>query len=141
MWNMIWPVRVVVAANTIYNISAKSTPGNVNPFASLFVSYLIAAACALVMFVITGEQKNIIAELAKTNWTAYALGVAIVGLEFGFLCIYRAGWKISTAQLFSSISLSCVLLIVGLLIYKEALSGRQIAGLAVCAVGLVLLAK
>ena len=141
MWNMIWPVLVVVAANTIYNISAKSTPGNVNPFASLFVSYLIAAACALVMFVITGEQKNIIAELAKTNWTAYALGVAIVGLEFGFLCIYRAGWKISTAQLFSSISLSCVLLIVGLLIYKEALSGRQIAGLAVCAVGLVLLAK
>ena len=37
MWNMIWPLLVVVGANTVYNISAKSTPADVNSFASLAV--------------------------------------------------------------------------------------------------------
>ncbi len=141
MWNMIWPILVVVGANTVYNIAAKSTPNEVNSFASLSVSYVVAAVFAVVIFFITSEQKSILTELSKTNWTAYALGIAIVGLEFGFLCIYRAGWKVSTANLFASITLACVLLIVGMLLYKEAISGRQLAGMAVCAVGLVLIAK
>lgn len=141
MWNMLWPILIVVAANTIYNISAKSTPENINSFASLSLTYLIAMICSIVMYFVTSEKKNILLELSKTNWTAYALGVAIVGLEFGFLCIYRAGWKISTANLFASISLACVLLMVGFLLYKESISLRQILGMGVCAVGLFLIAK
>lgn len=70
MLNMLWPILLVVAANTVYNISAKSTPVNIN--------------------------------------------------------------------LFASITLTCVLLIVGFLLYKEALSLRQILGMVVCAVGLIL---
>ena len=42
MWNMIWPLLIVVGANTIYNISTKSTPSDVNAFASLATSYFIA---------------------------------------------------------------------------------------------------
>ena len=141
MWNMIWPVLVVVAANTLYNISAKSTPDNVSTFASLSVTYFTAMVSSVALFFITGRGKNMLAELAKTNWTAYALGIAAVGLEFGFLCIYRAGWKIGTAQLVASVSLSCVLLAVGILFYKESLSPRQLAGVAVCAAGLILIAK
>lgn len=141
MWNMLWPVLIVVAANTVYNISAKSTPADVNSFASLSVTYLVAMFCSLSLYFVTSEKKNLLLELSKTNWTTYALGAAIVGLEFGFLCVYRAGWKISTANLFASITLACVLLIVGFLLYKEALSLRQILGMAVCAVGLILIAK
>ncbi|MGI6174776.1 MAG: EamA family transporter [Christensenellales bacterium] len=141
MWNMLWPILAVVAANTIYNISAKSTPANINPFASLSVTYLIAMVCSMVMYFVTSERKNLFLELTKANWATYALGVAIVGLEFGFLCIYRAGWKMSTANLFASITLACVLLIVGFFLYKEALSLRQILGMIVCAVGLILIAK
>lgn len=141
MWNMLWPILIVVAANTVYNISAKSTPENINSFASLSATYLVAMICSLSMYFISSEKKNLLLELSKANWTTYALGVAIVGLEFGFLCVYRAGWKISTANLFASITLSCVLLIVGFLLYKETLSLRQILGMGVCAVGLILIAK
>ncbi|EHQ89075.1 EamA family transporter [Desulfosporosinus youngiae] len=141
MWNMLWPILIVVAANTIYNISAKSTPANINSFASLSVTYLIAMICSVIMYFVTSENKNLLQELSKTNWTTYALGVAIVGLEFGFICVYRAGWKISTAYLFASITLACVLLIVGFLLYKEVLSLHQILGMGVCVVGLILLAK
>ena len=141
MWNMLWPILIVVAANTIYNISAKSTPTNINLFASLSVTYLIAMICSVIMYLVTSENKNLLQELSKANWTTYTLGVAIVSLEFGFLCVYRAGWKISIANLFASITLTCVLLIVGFLLYKEVLSVRQILGMGVCAVGLILIVK
>ena len=141
MWNMIWPLLVVVGANTVYNISKKSTPSNVNPFASLAVSYAIGTVFSVIMFYITSDNKNIIAEVSKTNWTALALGVAIVALEFGYICIYRAGWKISVATLIANISLACVLMIVGILLYKESISLRQIIGIAISAIGLVLIAK
>lgn len=141
MWNMLWPVLIVVVSNTIYNISAKSTPTNINTFASLSVTYLIAMIFSAIMYMVTGENKNFLQELSKTNWTAIVLGISIVGLEFGYLCIYRAGWKISTANLFTSISLTCILLIVGFLVYKEALSLRQLLGMGVCVIGLILILK
>ena len=141
MWNMLWPVLVVALANTVYNISAKSTPTEINTFASLSITYLVAMICSLVMYIVTGENKNFLQELSKANWTALVLGISIVGLEFGYLWIYRVGWKIGTANLFTSITLTCVLLIIGVLIYKEVLSLRQILGIGVCVIGLVLLLK
>ena len=141
MWNYIWPLLVVVGANTIYNISAKSTPTDVNSFASLAVSYAMGMALSLVMFFITSENKNLIAELSKTNWTALALGVAIVALEFGYVCLYRVGWNISIGTLVANISLACVLLVVGILLYKETVSIKQIIGMVISAIGLFLVVK
>lgn len=141
MWNMLWPILIVVGANTFYNISAKSTPEEINAFASLAVTYLVAMLCSVGMFFVTGEQKNLALELTKANWATYILGIAIVGLEYGFICIYRAGWKIGVASLFASIALSCVLLLVGIFLYKEALSLRQYIGIGVCVAGLILILR
>ena len=93
------------------------------------------------MFFITAENKNLVAELSKTNWTALALGIAIVAQEFGYICNYRAGWKISVATLIANISLACVLLVVGVLLYKEVISLKQVAGIIISAAGLILIAK
>ena len=141
MWNMLWPVLVVVGANTIYNISTKSTPANVNAFASLAMTYVMAVLSSVVLFFLTSDSKNLLAELAKTNWTAYALGIAIIGLEFGYICIYRAGWKIGVASLVANISLACVLLVVGYFFYKEVITLKQLLGMGVCAIGLMLIVK
>ncbi len=141
MWNYIWPLLVVVGANTVYNISAKSTPADVNSFASLALSYAVGMVLSVVMFFITSDSKNLVAELSKTNWTALALGVAIVGLEFGYVCLYRAGWKISVGTLVANISLACVLLVVGILLYKESVTPRQLIGILFSGIGLVLVAR
>ena len=141
MWNMIWPILIVVGANTIYNVSAKSIPTDVNSFVSLFISYVIGAVCSVIMFFLTSENKKMFVEISKANWTSLVLGIAIVGLEFGYICIYRAGWKISVATLVANISLACVLIIVGILLYKETISARQIIGIVISAIGLILIAK
>lgn len=141
MWTMLWPILVVVGANTLYNICAKSTPSGINAFASLSVAYFVAMLCSLGLYFATGAQKSLVQELSKVNWASLAMGVAIVGLEFGFINVYRAGWKLSVANLVASIALACVLLAVGLLWYRETLSLRRALGMGVCAIGLILIAK
>lgn len=141
MWQMLWPILIVVGANTLYNICTKSTPEDINSFASLAITYGIAAVLSLVFFFCTSEEKNILREVSKANWAAFALAFSIVFLEFGYICIYRAGWKVSVASLVANISLACILLFVGILLYKETIGPRQLAGIAVCAAGLFLIGK
>jgi uncharacterized membrane protein len=96
---------------------------------------------SVVMFFLTSDSKNLLMEIPKTNWSALALGIAIVGLEFGYICIYRAGWKIGVASLVANISLACVLLLVGLFVYKEVITLKQLLGMGICAIGLMLIVK
>ena len=126
MFNYLWPILVVIGANTLYNISAKSTPGNVNLFASLTITYLVAAALSMAGFFTTAQSKNIFVEWGNANWTAIVFGFSILGLEFGYINVYRVGWKLSTGSVVANIGLACVLLLVGILFYKEAISVRQI---------------
>lgn len=137
MWSMIWPIALVVGVNVFYHITTKSTPEGVNAFASLAITYGVGAVLSIVMFYLTGA-RGLAGELGKTNWTAWVLGIAVVGLEFGNICLYRAGWKISVASLVMNIALACVLLAVGLLVYHETVSLRQGLGVLVCLAGIYL---
>ena len=50
MWNLLWPMLMVVGANTVYNICAKSVPDKLNSFAALTINYLVAAGLSLALF-------------------------------------------------------------------------------------------
>ena len=76
-------------------------------------------------------------EFGKLNWSPIVLGIAIVGLEAGFIYAYKAGWQISTASIVQSSVLAVVLIFVGFLLYKEALTWNKLLGAAICLVGLV----
>ena len=141
MWQMLWPVLVVVGANTIYHISAKSAPENIDLFASLTLTYVIAGFVSLAMFFLTGAQKNLLQEMAKANWATYALAATIVFLEFGYLMVYRVGWPVSTASLVSNMVVCIILLLIGILFYKEAITAKQMLGIFVCFAGLFLVRK
>lgn len=138
---MMLPLLVVVVSNTFYHIIAKFTPEKASPFLSLTVTYIVAAVLSFCAFLFTGERKSVLQEATNLNWTALALGVAIIGLEIGNIYLYRVGWKVSVGSLVTNIALACVLLIVGYLFFKETISLRQIIGMAVCALGLFLITK
>lgn len=141
MWNMIWPVAMVVTANTLYNICTKQTPADANAFLSLAVTYLVAAVCSIGLYLAGGHDRSLAVELSRLNWTSVALGVVVVALEFGYICIYRAGWKVNTGSLTANICLACALVVVGALLYHETISLRQGIGMVVCLIGLVLVCK
>ena len=132
MWNYIWPICMVVLANVAYNIITKSTPAQTNAFLSLTVTYLTAALCTFILYLIQGGHMKLSEEFTKINWTAPVLGASIVALEFGYIYVYRAGWQVNAASLTA---------IVGFFLYKESLSPQQIIGIAVCIFGLFLISK
>lgn len=139
MWTMLYPIAIIVISNIIYNICAKSTPNSVNPFASLTVTYLVAAIVSFVTFFISSKGKNIFTELEKTNWTTFVLGIVIIGLELGYILAYRNGWSMNTASVTANITLAIALIIVSFVFYKETITLKQIAGIVLCGGGLVLI--
>ena len=46
----IWPLLLVIAANTFYHICSKSLPQNANLFISLFVTYTVGAILSLLIY-------------------------------------------------------------------------------------------
>ncbi len=138
---MIWPLLITVLSNVFYNISQKSTPEGVNAFGTLMVTYLVAAGVTAVLFIATAGLGNAGMELRMLNWTSFVLGAAIVGLEFGYIFLYRNGWKVSVGSVVSNIMLAIVLVFVGALLYKEHISLKQILGMVLCSAGLMLITK
>ena len=140
MWNYIWPLFLVVGSNVIYHITMKEAPG-ISPFLSLVVTYTIGALFSLLLYFIipaSGESSSqgIFQELRGLNWASFLLGMAIVGLEAGYIYLYRAGWKISLGPVVCNTAAAVLLMSAGFLLYRETLTPRQIIGGLVCLAGM-----
>ena len=85
-WNLFWPIALITLANCFYNICTKSTPEQANPFLSLCVTYLTAAAVCISVFIFSQSREAVSLELSKLNWTAPKLGLAVVGLALLVSC-------------------------------------------------------
>lgn len=139
MLNYIWPLALVVLSNVIYQICAKSVPAGMNPFASLTISYSIGAIASLVLYFVLNKNANIVQEYKQANWAPFVMGIVIVGLEVGYIYAFKAGWQVSVAQIVQASVLAVILIFVGYLLYKEALTWNKIVGIIVCLCGLVLI--
>lgn len=135
------PIALIVISNIFYNVSAKQTPSNLDPFASLTVTYLVGAAFSAVLYFAFNHGGNLIAEYRNLSWSPWVLGLAIVGLEAGSIWMYRAGWNISAGHLVHSVILAMCLVVIGVIFYKEQLTASKIAGIIICMVGLFFINK
>lgn len=136
---MYLPIILIVVSNIFYHICSKSTPADLNPFAALTVVYLIGAVVSFIIYLIVSKGGNILSELKNINWTSFALGLAIVGLEAGSIYMYKAGWNISTGQLFYSSILAVCLFLIGVLFYKDQITLTKGIGIIVCLVGVFMI--
>ncbi len=141
MFMYVFSIVLIVASNVIYNICQKSTPVKADPFSALFITYITAAIVTIILFLFNKNQQGFMQSLTNLNWTSWALGIAIVGLEFGYLMAYRAGWKISVGSLVANIALALMLIPIGILFYKEGFGINKMIGALFCIVGLVLINK
>lgn len=133
----IWPMALLIASNTVYQICAKSVPKEINPFASLVVTYLVGAAASAVLYYVLGSDGSLMKEYGKLNWAPVVLGIVIVGLEAGWIYAYKAGWQVSTGFIVQSAFLAMSLLLVGFFLFHESLTWNKLVGVAICLIGLV----
>ncbi len=136
-----WPIALIVASNLFYHICSKQTPAEIHPLASPTVTYLVGAVVSAVLYFAMERGGSLLREYRQLNWTAFVLGIAVVGLEAGSIYMYKAGWNVNTGQIFYSSILAGALLVVGRLLYHEAITPTKVLGMAVCLAGLVLINK
>ena len=132
------PVILMIVANTLYSVTAKVTPTDVDTFASVSLTYRVCIVYALIMFFITSSNKNYFKEIKKANWTAPVLGACLVCLEVSTILLFRVGWELSVGLLLAYVLLAVVLVILGRVVYKEKLTTKRIIGIVISLAGVVL---
>lgn len=130
-------VVLVIVSNVFYHLFQKSIPESVNPIISLIATYGVALILSFIAFFIYPSEASFIDSFKKINWSSYALGASIIGLEMGFLLAYRAGWNISLVALFTNVCVATLLIPVGLLLYKEHISLINIIGIILGITGVI----
>jgi len=139
MFLFYFSIILAICSSALYHFVAKSTPANVNFTVSLLVTYAAAFVVTLFTIFFFPAQDGITAELKKLNWASIGLAVAVVGIEFGFLLVYRSGWNLGIAAVLTNVVASLILVPVAILVFKDKISWVNIAGILVCLAGLVML--
>lgn len=139
MFLFYFSISLAICSSALYHFTAKSAPANVNFAVSLLATYALAFALTLPTLFFFPAPHGIAAEIKRLNWTSVGLALAIVGIEFGFLLSYRAGWRLGIAAVLVNVVASLILVPVALFAFKDKISWLNIAGIFVCFIGLILL--
>jgi multidrug transporter EmrE-like cation transporter len=134
-------LAVAIVATVAYHLVLKLTPGAVNPFLSLAVTYAIVTATFVALFAAMPGGLPVRESLQALNWTALGLAVAIVFLDLGFLMLYRSGFDVSLGQLVTQSAAALLLLLAGVAFFREKLSMGNLAGIVLCVIGLWLISR
>ena len=131
-------ITLAVASSALYHFVAKSTPSNVNFTVSLLVTYGVAFVMTLLTFFFF-PTKSVMGELKLLNWASIGLAIAVMGIEFGYLLMYRAGWNLGIAAVLVTTLAGLILVPVAVFVFKDKISWINITGILVCLAGLVML--
>jgi drug/metabolite transporter (DMT)-like permease len=139
MFLFYFSITLAICSSALYHFVAKSTPSNVNFTVSLLVTYAVSFIVVLFTFVFFPIKNGLAFELKQLNWASIVLAIAVVGIEFGFLLTYRAGWNLGIAAVLVNVVASLILLPVAIFLFKDKISLVNILGIVVCFIGLVML--
>ena len=137
---VVWPLALGVVTYVAYQILLKSARPEVNILGVLTVAYLAAfVAAGLLWF----RFQELGANRLETRDIAIGvmLGLSIVGLEYGFVSAFRAGWPLNSAGAIVNVAVALLVVPIGYLFFAEQMSWVKGLGLAMCCGGLLLIAR
>lgn len=132
---------LTVMGMLLYHLSQKAVPKDANPLFVIVIAYLVGIAVCLLIAVVYPAKKGLFDTFRGSNWAVFTLGAAAALIELGFLLAYRTGWRISIAAVATNAAAAIVLIPVGLIVFKDHLSLRNVIGLLFCIVGLALVVR
>jgi uncharacterized membrane protein len=139
MFLFYFSMGLAIFSTFLYHLIQKFTPQQVNAGLTLMVTYVVSAVICLLIALFDRPTEGFVTALRQLNWASYALGLAITGIEVGFLLAYRAGWRISVGGLVVNIGATLLLIPVGLVFFKDKVSLTNVVGMVVCLIGLILI--
>lgn len=128
-------VILAIAGSVVYHLSIKFVPSGVNPFLSLSVSYGIALLLCLPGIYLYEGSRN----FQVLNWSVAGVALGMLGIEIGFLLLYRAGGHLGVSSLLTNAASTLLLLPIGLLFFRETFSVTRLLGMGIALCGLWLM--
>jgi multidrug transporter EmrE-like cation transporter len=138
MMQLIW-LGIAIAATVAYHVVLKLTPAAANPFLSLAVTYAVVAVAFTAVYAALPAEASLREAVRALDWTALALGVAVIFLDLGFMMLYRGGFDVSLGQLITQSAGALLLLLIGVAFFAEKLTLANVGGILLCVVGLWLI--
>lgn len=132
---MLW-LSLAIASTVAYHVVLKLTPAGANPLLSLMVTYGAVAVLFGAVLALSPGEFGWRDEVRHVNWTALALAVAIIGLDLGFILLYRSGFEVSLGALVTQTAAAMLLVGIGVLVFRERLSLSNALGIVLCLAGL-----
>jgi multidrug transporter EmrE-like cation transporter len=139
MFLFYFSITLTIVASALYHFSQKATPTNVNPAVAIMVTYALSFCLIVILSFFIPTKIGFLAEVRQLNWASYLLAFPVVGLEIGFLLVYRSGWNLGIAAVLVNVAASLILVPVALFVFKQRLSLVNIIGILICLAGLVML--
>jgi drug/metabolite transporter (DMT)-like permease len=137
---MAWPMATIVASFMLYHLAIKAIRPDLHPLAFLIGVYIVALVATIGLWIAFPALGPTGVQAGDMIWVVI-LGIALVGIEFGFLMAYRNGWSVSVAPTFSNVTLALIMAPIGTMFLKERLGWQGLVGLALCVCGLILMAR
>lgn len=135
---LVW-LSLAIITTAGYHLVMKVTPAAVNPFLSLAATYTLGAAVFFACFALAPDGPTLREGLKPLNWTVLGLVVMVVGLDVGFLMLYRSGFEVSLGPIITQSCAALILLVAGVALFREKINATNFAGIALCVLGLWLI--
>jgi hypothetical protein len=131
-------ITLVIVSLVTYQLAQRAVSARGNAWAPLLAAYVVGSLVCGVALVVS-SRSSVVSELRTLSIGSLALGLAVVGIEFGYLQAHRAGWNLATVGLVGSAAGSLVLAVIAAVVFQELLTARQAVGIGLCLAGLALL--
>ena len=135
------PFAITVGGMLLYHLSQKSIPKEINPFHATAIAYLMGIVVCIVLGFTYSSNRSFVSSLKTTNWAVLGMGIGAAAIEVGFMVAYRMGWRMSLTAVATNVAATAILIPIGLLVFREHLSPRNIVGVAFCILGLLLVMR
>ena len=132
-------LSLAIVTTVGYHLVMKLTPAEVNPLLSLAATYTLSAAVFFACFALAPDGPSLREGLKPLNWTVLGLAVMVVGLDVGFLMLYRSGFDVSLGQIVTQSGAALILVVAGIALFREKITAANLAGIALCVIGLWLI--
>lgn len=132
------PLIAIVGA-TLYHVFLKKLPDGINPLFSLAVIYSFSLIISLILLPFFGGMTSMRSDLSQISWVHIVISISVIMIEIGYLLMYRSGWDLSLGNLTTGVAVNIALLALGILLFREHLSGLKVLGASLAIIGVALL--
>lgn len=135
------PIAMIIFGGLLYQVSQKTIPKTANPLHVIIIAYLAGIFLCALFALFYATETSFLNSFKASNWAVYTVGIGAAFIEIGFLLAYRIGWNLSSTSVLVNIAIAVLLIPVGIIFFKEKVTASQSIGIALCIIGLVLIAR